>query len=280
MASSRDRQRQLAREKLERQTVRRAERVRRRRQVNAGVAAGVALLVIIGGALWYGGVFDPKPAKPAAAGDCSWLPNNSGNSVIDTGNPPASGMAKTGVAPMEITTNLGVIKSELDLAKAPCAGASFAHLAGKQFFNNTKCHRLSTSELFLLQCGSKNGDGSGEPSYQYSSEFVPQAGAPSPSATGEPQAPSGKASYPAGTIALMNAGAGTNGSQFVIFYKDTLASAAYGIVGKVTSGLDLISKAAEAGAVNPEGKAIGDGRPKTEVTIQSLTVAKPTQSAT
>jgi peptidyl-prolyl cis-trans isomerase B (cyclophilin B) len=62
MASSRNRQRQLARAKLDRQTARRASKARRRRQLRAGIAVTIALIVIVVGALWLGGVFDSKPA--------------------------------------------------------------------------------------------------------------------------------------------------------------------------------------------------------------------------
>ena len=58
MASSRDRQRKLARARLDRQMARRAARMRRRRQIQAGVGAAAALLLIVAGAVWLGGGFD------------------------------------------------------------------------------------------------------------------------------------------------------------------------------------------------------------------------------
>ncbi|MGY0236223.1 peptidylprolyl isomerase [Longispora urticae] len=276
MASSRDRQRQLARAKLDRQTARRTAHARRRRQIRAGVAGGIALLVIIVGALWMGGVFDKKPTPPAAIGDCTWQPNTA-PTVKDVGKPPTTGMAKAGVAPTVITTNLGAISAELDVAKAPCAAESFRYLASKKYFDNTACHRLSQEQLFVLQCGSHNAEGTGEPGYTYATENLPQAPVPDPTASAPP---SPTVTYPAGTIALVNKGANTNGGQFMIFYKDTPASPAYAIVGKVTKGLELITKAAEAGAVDSSGAKVNDGKPKNDIIIQTLTVAKPTESAT
>ncbi len=67
MASTKERQRKLARAKLDRQMARRAQRERRRRRILAGVGAGVALLVIVGGIAWLGGAFDTK--KPATTSD-------------------------------------------------------------------------------------------------------------------------------------------------------------------------------------------------------------------
>ncbi|WP_412542771.1 peptidylprolyl isomerase [Longispora sp. K20-0274] len=279
MASSRDRQRQLARAKLDRQTARRTARARRQRQIRAGVAGGIALLVIVVGALWMGGVFDKKPEPPAAIGDCAWQPNKA-PAAKDVGTPPTKGMAKAGFAPMEITTNLGAVSAELDVAKAPCAAESFRYLASKKYFDNGPCHRLSTENLFVLQCGSYNAEGTGEPGYTYASENLPQAPAPDPTASPSATPTEPKVTYPAGTIALVNKGANTNSGQFMIFYKDTPASPAYNIVGKVTKGLELITKAAEAGAVGSDGAKVNDGKPKNDIIIQSLTVAKPTESAT
>ncbi|GIG59055.1 peptidyl-prolyl cis-trans isomerase (rotamase) [Longispora fulva] len=279
MASSRDRQRQLARAKLDRQTARRTARARRQRQIRAGVAGGIALLVIVVGALWMGGVFDKKPTPPAAIGDCTWQPNKAPG-VKDVGTPATTGMAKSGVAPMEITTNLGAISAELDVAKSPCAAESFRFLASKKYFDNGPCHRLSTENLFVLQCGSHNAEGTGEPGYTYASENLPQVPAPDPTASPSATPTEPKVTYAAGTIALVTKGANTNSGQFMIFYKDTPASPAYSVVGKVTKGLDLITKAAEAGAVDASGAKVKDGKPKNDIIIQSLTVAKPTESAT
>ena len=48
---------------------------------------------------------------------------------------------------MTIDTNLGAIKVEIGPAKAPCTAASFTYLAGKKFFDSTKCHRLVTEGI-------------------------------------------------------------------------------------------------------------------------------------
>ncbi|MBK8459637.1 MAG: peptidylprolyl isomerase [Micropruina sp.] len=40
---------------------------------------------------------------------------------------------------------------------APCTVHSFENLAKQGFYNDTSCHRLATSGLFMLQCGDPSG---------------------------------------------------------------------------------------------------------------------------
>jgi peptidyl-prolyl cis-trans isomerase B (cyclophilin B) len=42
---------------------------------------------------------------------------------------------------------------------------SFNFLAGKGFFDHTKCHRLTTNGIYVLQCGDPKGTGMGGPGY-------------------------------------------------------------------------------------------------------------------
>jgi peptidyl-prolyl cis-trans isomerase B (cyclophilin B) len=264
---SKSRQRALARAKVERQIARRAASARRRRQVQAALAAGLAVIAVVVGIVWAVGGFDSKK-KATVAEDCAWTPLPADGNIKDVGKPPTSGIAKTGTATMTVTTNQGVIEAQLDRAGAPCTAASFAHLAGKQFFNNTKCHRLTTEGIYVLQCGDPSATGSGGPAYKFPDEKLPTP-APQPSAAAS-AAPSANL-YPAGTLAMANNGADTNGSQFFIVYKDgSSLEAKYTVFGKVTKGLDIVQKVA-AGGVNPKSSAT-DGEPKTEVAIQSVTV--------
>ena len=52
-----------------------------------------------------------------------------------------------------INTNLGKIAVNLENSKATCTVNSFVHLAEAGYFNNTQCHRLLTSGIYVLQCG-------------------------------------------------------------------------------------------------------------------------------
>ncbi len=84
-----------------------------------------------------------------------------------------------------VATTCGTMTFTLDGKKAPQTVASFIFLARKGFFDNTPCHRLTTSGLFVLQCGDPTGTGSGGPGYEFGIENAP--------ATGD---------YPAGTVAM------------------------------------------------------------------------------
>ena len=279
MARTRDRQRALARAKLDRQIARRAAAARKRRQIQAGTATGIALVLIVLGTLWYAGVFEPDKAKPQAAADCAWNPAT-GEKAKDVGRPPTTDIPKSGIETMTITTNQGVIRAAIDVSKVPCAAESFSFLAGKQYFDNTKCHRLTTEGGYVLQCGDPNSppDGQGGPGYRFADENLPEPESPaSDSPSPAPSASAPAALYKAGMIAMANSGPDSNGSQFFIVYKDSpVFEAKYTVLGQITQGLDIVEKIA-AGGVDGGGT---DGKPKVEVTIQTLTMggAEPAPS--
>jgi peptidyl-prolyl cis-trans isomerase B (cyclophilin B) len=229
------------------------------------------------GVAWAAGAFKAAPKKVA---DCAWstAKDASNTNVKDVGTPPTTGIAKSGVKPMTITTNLGPIEAELDLAKAPCTAASFAYLAGKKFFDNTKCHRLTTSGIYVMQCGDPSGTGSGGPTYSFVDENLPVVPPPTTEPSANPAASPSAAPpptnlYARGTLAMANSGANTNSSQFFIVYKDGSGlEAKYSIFGHVTKGLEIVDKVAADGVADPGGQPSTDGPPKTEVQIQSLTL--------
>jgi peptidyl-prolyl cis-trans isomerase B (cyclophilin B) len=282
VASSKSRQRKIARAKVERQLVRRAHKARRRRQTQAGVAIGVVVLVLLFGALYLGGVFSSDKKKTTAA-DCLWTSTGT-SSVQGIAQPPTTGIVKSGTDTLTIDTNLGRISATIDRAKTPCTAASLSYLAGKGFYNNTKCSRLTTADMYLLYCGDPVGDGSGTPGYTSVDENVPAADPVDPSASAAPSASAsaspdpeatGKYTYPRGTVVMAQTGGpNTNGSQFFIVYKDTKLPATYTVLGTVTAGMDLVEKVA-AGGVAAGGKSATDGPPNTAVTITALTVGTP-----
>ncbi|RYE81356.1 MAG: peptidylprolyl isomerase [Myxococcales bacterium] len=171
-------------------------------------------------------------------------------------------------APTEVTisTDRGAIKVALDPDKAPCTVNSFLHLADEGYFDNTQCHRLVTSGIFVLQCGDPTATGSGGPGYQFDDELLDND--PRLTNCGEQQTPQGPISlctYPAGTVAMANAGPGTNGSQFFLVYKDSPLPPAYTVFGRMSAGgLSVVSKVAKDG-VDTNGVA-----PKTSVTITGV----------
>ncbi|WFE56796.1 peptidylprolyl isomerase [Micromonospora sp. WMMD712] len=273
MASSRDRQRKLARAKLDRQLARRAARTRRRRQIQAGVGAAVVLVLIVAGSAWALGAFDDDPKQDTAAEDvCLWTPQDAAanTNLKDVGTPATKGLPTAGTRALTVTTNQGApITAELDLASAPCAGASIAHLASKGFYDNTKCHEITSEGA--LRCGDPSGTGLGGPAYSFYDENVPVAPEASPSASPAPDEPP---AYPKGTVAMIANPPGANGSQFLIFFKDfDPDKPAYPVIGKVTGGLDVVTKIGALPTVdNGSGAKV---KPKTDVVIQSLTVGEP-----
>lgn len=184
---------------------------------------------------------------------CTYKATGAGSAARDVGMPPSKGVAP-GNYVATITTNHGPITISLDAAKAPCTVNSFIYLAAKGYFGATRCHRLTTSGIFVLQCGDPTGTGSGGPGYQFDDENL--AGA----------------TYPAGTVAMANAGPSTNGSQFFLVYKDTQLSPAYTPFGTITSGLDVLNTIAAGGTDASNGS--GDGHPNTAVTISAVSVTR------
>jgi peptidyl-prolyl cis-trans isomerase B (cyclophilin B) len=142
---------------------------------------------------------------------------------------------------VDFLTTQGVITVKMLTSQAPCTTFSFRFLASKGYFNGTHCHRLTTQGIYVLQCGDPTGTGSGGPGYEFNDENL--AGA----------------TYPAGTVAMANAGPNTNGSQFFFTWKNTTLPPDYTPFGTVTSGLNVLQKIAAAGDDQQNGP--GDGYP-------------------
>jgi peptidyl-prolyl cis-trans isomerase B (cyclophilin B) len=159
-----------------------------------------------------------------------------------------------------IATSAGDIQVSLDGAAAPQAVANFVYLAQQGFFDGVTCHRLTTSGIYVLQCGDPKGNGTGGPGYNWG----PIENAPADNV------------YPAGTLAMARArNEGISmGSQFFIVYQDSTipsdSAGGYTVFGQVTSGLDAVKTVAAAGTDN--SNAPGDGAPLTPVTMTTVTV--------
>ncbi|MFD0258388.1 peptidylprolyl isomerase [Kitasatospora indigofera] len=271
MVTSEQRRRQLAREKYERQAERRAEAQKKARRRNSIIGAALAVVVLAGGGAVIGGVFDsgdtkdktaqaaptPTVADPTAAPTrkpvegCTAPADGKPNGKQWTAEPALTVDTKAAYT-ATLDTNCGKVTIALDAAKAPHTVNSFAFLSGEQYFDHVKCHRLTTDGIFVLQCGDPTGSGSGGPGYKFADENL----------TG--------ATYPAGTVAMANAGAGTNGSQFFLVYKDTQLPPNYTPFGKITGGLDTLQKIAAAGTLDGGS----DGAPMADVTLNSVATAK------
>jgi peptidyl-prolyl cis-trans isomerase B (cyclophilin B) len=271
VSSTNTRERAAARARLERQMAEKLESARKRKQRISIIAAAAGVLLLAGGVAWAvsslgGGDNKPAPDAEPAANNCIWTPDDvAQNPDLKDVGAPATGLAPNkGTQKMTITTNLGVVEVEMNTAKAPCTSRSMTYLASKNFFDNTKCHRITTEGIKVLQCGDPAGKGTGGPTYKVAEENLPNF-------TDDLK------NYPIGTIAMANTGQPTStGSQFFIVWGDTPLPGKYTVLGKITKGMDLIQEAAKAGAKNPEtGEDTTDGTPKTEVQIKTLTVTPP-----
>jgi peptidyl-prolyl cis-trans isomerase B (cyclophilin B) len=159
-----------------------------------------------------------------------------------------------------LKTSCGDIGIKLDARNAPHTVNSFVFLAQQDYFDHTPCHRLTTSGIYVLQCGDPTGTGSGGPGYSFKDENLKAFG------TGS------EVTYPAGTVAMANSGPNTNGSQFFLVYKDSPLPPSYTPFGTITGGLDVINQIAAVGSDNSNGS--GDGHPKESVIMQSVTATK------
>ena len=216
----------------------------------AGLAI-VSALILAG----CGGDSDSDTASDTAptTGTTSCTYTDDGRGASKEVEPPSAKATESGQVAVTIATSAGDIEAELDADAAPCTVHSFVSLADQGYFDSTSCHRLTTSGIAVLQCGDPTGTGSGGPGYSFPDEL------------------SGSETYPAGTLAMANAGPNTNGSQFFIVYGDTPLPASYTVFGKIDdASLKVVQKVAEAGTDNAYGD--GDGHPNTPVDITKVTV--------
>ena len=273
MSSIKDRQRAAARARLEKEMAERAAAARKRRQRQAVIGSALAVIVIAGAAFFIvnamGSDDDSTPeagAPPAGTVACTWNPEDAagGGKIVDVGS-PGPNAPNTGTATMTISTTLGDIVATVDRSKAPCTAAAFEYLASKKFWDGPKCHRLVTEGLKVLQCGDPSAkgkgyretDGTGGPSFRYAEENLPTSANPP---------------YPRGTIAMAKTQApASTGSQFFIVYGDAQLPPDYTVLGTVTKGMELVDQVAKAGTDNANQP--GDGHPKKEVGIKTLTLA-------
>lgn len=149
-----------------------------------------------------------------------------------------------------IETSEGTIVVELDAKAAPTSVNNFVFLARKRFYDGLRISRVAKD--FVIQTGSPDNTQQGGPGYTVQAEL--------------PTAP-----YEIGAVAWAKAGTeapGTAGSQFFIATGAGISTLPleYGIIGKVTSGLDV---AQAIGALFPESE---DGPPTKRVTIRKVTI--------
>ncbi|MET8943754.1 peptidylprolyl isomerase [Streptomyces sp. NPDC004542] len=273
MVSQEQRRRQLAREKFLRQQQRRTSARRRARMRNSVIASVLGVVVIGSVALYTTGVLknddkadnagsDVTPsasATPSKAPDPCEKAAKGSVQKLSWKKEPAMSIDTSAKYTMKLATTCGDIGVALKTSAAPHTVNSFDFLAGKGYFDHTKCHRLTTNGIYVLQCGDPTGTGSGGPGYT-----IPDENLKDKSLKGNV--------YPAGTVAMANTGQKhTGGSQFFLVYQDSQLPPSYTPFGTVdAAGMKVLKKIAAAG----ESTGQGDGAPNATVVIDKATVTK------
>ncbi|WP_077089837.1 peptidylprolyl isomerase [Mycobacterium rhizamassiliense] len=290
-----EQRRAAAKRKLERQIERRAKQARTRRilLIAGGAIAAIAVVAAVvitvmntsnknksGNAAstttqatstsQTGGPVPPAPALPPfkpsgnVGANCQYPATPQEPAAKPVKPPTHTGKIPTDPATVSasMSTSQGNLGLMLANNESPCTVNSFASLIGQKYFDNTKCHRLTTSAtLGVLQCGDPKGEGTGGPGYQFGNEYPTDQFAPNDPKAQEPVV------YPRGTLAMANAGPGTNGSQFFMVYKDSQLPPQYTVFGTIQAdGLAVLDKIAKAGVAGG-GE---DGPPASEVLVKSI----------
>jgi peptidyl-prolyl cis-trans isomerase B (cyclophilin B) len=262
--SSKQQQREYARRRYEKWQAHQQE-VRARERRRAVIIGSVLGALLLAGVVWLviDATSDDAPetaaeATPTAEATDPGTEESETPAPEQTNGPevpdPAIAEGRTWTA--RVSTSAGDLVLELDGVNAPQAVASFVSLTGEGFFTGTSCHRLTTSGIFVLQCGDPTGTGTGGPDYRFGPiENAPEDGV-----------------YPAGTLAMarVSGDAYSNGSQFFLVYEDSTIPAdgagGYTVFGRVVEGMDVLAAVAEAGVVE------GTEQPATTVTIEGVEV--------
>ena len=252
MAKNTKSQEKAERERLrayrERQKAHGAQEARRKRDNRMWLSIGIPIVALAIGAQVLFTYVAPYTPGPSASG----TPTAPSNFLPDKS--AAEDRTWTG----ELVINGIPLTVELDGKAAPQAVASTIYLAGKGFYDGVSCHRLTTSGIFVLQCGDPNGDGTGGPGYSY----------------GPVENDPADETYPAGTLAMARRGGDGNsiGSQFFVVYQDSRIPSesgigGYTVIGRITSGLPEL----EAGVISAgvEGGST-DGKPAVTTVIGSF----------
>lgn len=235
-------------------------------QTTAIVSGGVLIVGLAMLFYFMSGDGLPQPAKTSsgtvAVEDKTLTlppPLTTGTEAIKNTMPETQQAGATTAASNEVVmqTTKGAITLRLASADAPKTVANFLKLAGSGFYNGVKFHRVIKG--FMIQAGDPNSKddskpetwGQGGPGYQFADEI-------------NAQSPLYQKGYKRGVLAMANAGANTNGSQFFIMHQDYPLPPAYTIFGEVVAGQDVVDAIANTPTVP------GD-RPVTPVVIQSIT---------
>ncbi|MFF0538501.1 peptidylprolyl isomerase [Streptomyces coelicoflavus] len=276
MVTQEQRRRQLAREKFLRQQQRRTSARRKARMRNAAIASVLGVILIGSVALYTTGVVlgddddktnasaevTPSASAPSKAPDPCDKPADGKVKTQTWKKEPAMTVDESAKYTMKLETTCGDIDIALKAKAAPHTVNSFDFLAGKGYFDHTKCHRLTTEGIYVLQCGDPTAKGNGGPGYNIPDENLKDKSLKDNM-------------YPAGTVAMANTGQpDSGGSQFFLVYQNSQLPPSYTPFGTVSdAGMKVLKKIAAAGAQAPD-PTTGNTAPNATVVIDKATVTK------
>jgi peptidyl-prolyl cis-trans isomerase B (cyclophilin B) len=168
--------------------------------------------------------------------------------------PPAKRVRPGEKLTAAIETSCGTFDVSLDTAQSPKTVGSFVYLADKGVYDDTTFHRVVPN--FVIQGGDPLGTGTGGPGYSVD----------------EPPPP--RTEYTKGTVAMAKTAvepAGRSGSQFfVVTATDAGLPPQYALLGKVSSGQNVVNRIASLGSPG-SGEA---GAPAATVLIRKVEIER------
>ena len=204
---------------------------------SALVVAGVVVAAGCGGSSGSkssGGCSDVEQPKPRAA---------------QTLQPPSQGLDAAKTYRVDVDTNCGDFTITLDQRTSPKTTASFVSLVKAGYFDHTIFHRIAPD--FVIQGGDPTQKGGGGPGYSTVDK------------------PPSTTRYVRNTVAMAKTEtdpSGTAGSQFfVVTRADAQLTPDYAVLGKVTSGQDVVARIGRLGDVQTQ-------KPTRTVEIERMTV--------
>lgn len=151
---------------------------------------------------------------------------------------------------VKMDTSMGVIKLKLYTKETPKTVENFVRLTAKKYYDGVTFHRVIDN--FMIQGGDPSGDGTGGESVfgkNFEDEFT-----------------SNLTFNRKGLLAMANAGANTNGSQFFITLKATeFLNNKHTIFGEVVEGMSIVE------AIGKTKTGVND-KPVVSVVMNKVTV--------
>jgi peptidyl-prolyl cis-trans isomerase B (cyclophilin B) len=211
--------------------------------LNAGRTAGAVGLAVLllAGCGGGGGESSTAAALPTGCSQVSEPPPKQ----VQLSRPTTT---LQGPATATVETSCGSFEISLDTERAPKTTSSFANLTRQGVYDNTPFHRIVPG--FVIQGGDPTGSGTGGPGY-----FVDEP-------------PPRNLSYTQGVIAMAKTAAeppGRSGSQFFVATQpDAGLTPDYALIGRVSSGFDVVQRIEQLGTAS--------GTPRAPVVIRRVTI--------